>query len=184
MIGLQSTSPPTASRPGGRTGRLAMVIGILVACLACDQATKSAAVARLPEGRRLSFLGDCLRLERVRNPGSFLGLGEGLPAAARTVIFTWGVGAIVLAAMVVAFRRGASTRTACATALVAAGGLGNLWDRVVSGGWVTDFMNLGVGWLRTGIFNAADLAIVAGVVLLALPGSSTGADGNREGSRE
>jgi signal peptidase II len=36
---------------------------------------------------------------------------------------------------------------------------------VVSGA-VTDFMNLGIGSLRTGIFNVADLAIVAGIALL------------------
>ncbi len=28
-------------------------------------------------------------------------------------------------------------------------------------------MNLGVGWLRTGVFNVADLAIIAGVLVLA-----------------
>jgi signal peptidase II len=52
---------------------------------------------------------------------------------------------------------------------VAAGGLGNLWDRLATGGWVVDFMNLGVGPLRTGIFNVADVALMAGVALVAWP---------------
>ena len=33
-------------------------------------------------------------------------------------------------------------------------------------------MNLGIGSLRTGIFNVADVAILAGAALLLLPGSS------------
>jgi signal peptidase II len=50
---------------------------------------------------------------------------------------------------------------------VLAGGGGNLIDRVAYGGVVVDFLNLGIGGLRTGIFNVADLQIVAGIVMLA-----------------
>jgi signal peptidase II len=55
-----------------------------------------------------------------------------------------------------------------AMALIASGGVGNLWDRFARGGSVVDFLNLGVGPVRTGILNIADLAIVAGAVFLAL----------------
>jgi signal peptidase II len=179
MSSLQNTPPPRHTASRLQVLRLALVLSVLVECVACDQTTKRMAAAHLPEGRRLSFLHDCVRLEHVRNPGSFLSLGARLPERARALIFTWGVGALVVAALVVAFRRRTSTRTACTAALIAAGGAGNLWDRVVSGGWVTDFMNVGVGPLRTGIFNMADLAIVAGVALLAL---SPAADDTRRGT--
>jgi signal peptidase II len=33
---------------------------------------------------------------------------------------------------------------------------------------VTDFLNVGIGPLRTGIFNLADMAIMAGALLLIL----------------
>ena len=39
-------------------------------------------------------------------------------------------------------------------------------DRLVHDGSVIDFLNLGLGPLRTGIFNIADVAITGGVVLL------------------
>ena len=39
-------------------------------------------------------------------------------------------------------------------------------ELVIRGGTVVDFMNLGVGTLRTGIFNVADVAIVVGAVLV------------------
>jgi signal peptidase II len=46
--------------------------------------------------------------------------------------------------------------------LIIGGGFGNLLDRMLHRGAVVDFMNMGVGNLRTGIFNLADVAIVIG----------------------
>jgi signal peptidase II len=42
--------------------------------------------------------------------------------------------------------------------------MSNLIDRVARQGFVTDFILVHIGSLRTGIFNLADLAIVTGVV--------------------
>jgi signal peptidase II len=49
--------------------------------------------------------------------------------------------------------------------LLCAGGIGNLLDRVRYDGYVTDFLNMSIGPLRTGIFNLADVALMAGIVL-------------------
>jgi signal peptidase II len=53
-----------------------------------------------------------------------------------------------------------------ALALVAGGGISNLIDRLLYDGRVTDFLNVGIGGVRTGIFNVADMAIMAGALLL------------------
>jgi signal peptidase II len=53
-----------------------------------------------------------------------------------------------------------------ACGLVLSGGFSNLYDRITNNGGVVDFMNMGIGGLRTGIFNVADMAIMAGVFLL------------------
>ena len=37
-------------------------------------------------------------------------------------------------------------------------------------GAVVDFLNVGIGPLRTGVFNVADMAIMAGAGLLAMEG--------------
>ena len=50
--------------------------------------------------------------------------------------------------------------------VILAGGLGNLVDRWFHDGSVVDFVSLGVGELRTGIFNLADIAIIAGLLLV------------------
>lgn len=156
--------PPT---PG--LARHAALLAAIGACVGLDRATKLLAEAALVPGERRSFLGDTLRLELTRNPGAFLGAGGTLPPALREGLFTWGVALLVVGALWVALRDRSPGRVAAGAALVAAGGLGNLWDRVATGGWVVDFLNLGVGPLRTGIFNVADLAIVGGAVLLAWP---------------
>lgn len=41
-------------------------------------------------------------------------------------------------------------------------------DRLLHEGRVIDFMNVGIGSLRTGIFNVADVCITIGVLLLVL----------------
>jgi signal peptidase II len=52
-------------------------------------------------------------------------------------------------------------------ALIVGGGVSNLIDRMRYGGYVVDFLNVGIGPVRTGIFNVADMAIMVGVVLWA-----------------
>ena len=73
--------------------------------------------------------------------------------------------------MVVGRQMGPLRLSACA--LLLAGALGNLIDRVQHDGLVIDFMNLGLGPVRSGIFNVADVAISVGAVALALCSSRT-----------
>ena len=49
-------------------------------------------------------------------------------------------------------------------AMVFSGGIGNIFDRIVYDRHVTDFMNMGIGNIRTGIFNVADICVTAGVI--------------------
>lgn len=51
---------------------------------------------------------------------------------------------------------------------VLSGGVGNLIDRVSNNGLVTDFINLGIGPIRTGVFNVADIAITFGAIAIFL----------------
>jgi signal peptidase II len=139
----------------------------LCGCVGCDQVTKSAARAMLASGVTESLFADSLRLQLVENPGSFLSLGASLPDHWRFGIFTAAV-AVLLAGLVSMslFARRLSPARFIALGLVAGGGISNLIDRLVYDGRVTDFLNVGIGSLRTGIFNLADMAILAGALLL------------------
>ena len=159
-----------------------MALGLItVATLGCDQATKHLAAAHLAGAPRLSYLGDTVRLQYVENPGAFLGLGAGLPGWARTGLFVGGT-ALLLLGMAVAYMRGPWTTTQrLGLGWVVAGGLSNLVDRVLRGS-VPDFLNVGVGGLRTGIFNVADMAILLGFVLAVVSARrSAGREGRAAG---
>ncbi len=139
----------------------------MVACVGCDQLTKAIAKSLLSGAPVLKLAGDLLRLQLAENRGAFLSLGAALPDGVRSLVFTLGVG-IVLAALTVyaILDSDAGKLRAVAFALVAGGGLSNLLDRITYGGYVVDFLNVGLGGLRTGIFNVADMAVLTGVALL------------------
>jgi signal peptidase II len=147
------------------TGALLLVL----VTLGCDQATKHVAVLALKGSAPRSFLHDTLRLQYAENPGAFLSLGAGWPEPLRFGLFALG-NALLLALLALTLLRSRGLRTPelLGFTLLLAGGASNLIDRLRGGGAVVDFLNLGVGPLRTGIFNVADLAITAGACALLL----------------
>ena len=150
-----------------RFSRCLLVALVLVSCVGCDQISKSAARHYLPGTGIHSFLSDTFRLQYAQNPGVFLSLGESLSPAVRYGGFIIGVGVFVLGLLIWAV---AASRLSwlqrVGIAAMGAGGIGNLIDRVRFDGVVTDFLNLGLGALRTGIFNVADAILMLGVVVL------------------
>jgi signal peptidase II len=135
---------------------------IIVLCVACDRGTKHAAESlrgRPPH----EIAGGFMTLSYAENRGAILSLGSGLPERGRFLIFTAGVG-IVLAGIagVILFGAGLSRPLVIALSFVLAGGGSNLFDRLSNDGRVVDFVILGAGGFRTGIFNLADVCIMAG----------------------
>lgn len=149
-----------------RTNRIVIILVTLLGCVGCDQATKAVAREQLTPGTTVSLFHDLVRLELSENPGAFLSLGEHWPAAVRTALFTAGGLLWVGGALGWALRaRDANARAILGAALLAAGGLGNVVDRLAHSGRVTDFLNLGIDPIRTGIFNLADTALILGIAL-------------------
>jgi signal peptidase II len=147
-----------------RIHRLGLVLVILILCTSCDQMTKSYAKESLAFSPAISLLNDSIRIEYTENHGAILSLGSNLPRQVRFLFFV--VMASLLVALTVAFAintRSLDTKQLVGLSLVAGGGMGNLLDRILNDGAAIDFIRLGIGPVRTGIFNIADLAIVAGV---------------------
>ncbi len=152
-----------------RLPRVVFVLLIIFSCVAADQATKWLAKAYLAPDALISFAGDTFRLQYAENTGAFLSLGASLPEPWRHLVFTVGVGIFLLGLFVYLLLNRSLPRVylACLS-LVCGGGLSNLIDRAAYDGRVVDFLNLGIGPLRTGIFNVADMAITAAAILLAI----------------
>jgi signal peptidase II len=137
-----------------------------MATIGCDRVTKHFAAVSLSEVPPQSFMMDTVRLEYAENSGAFLSLGAHWPTKVRTGLFTVGTAIFLLAVVLAAARGRWSGPDLVGTALFVAGGASNLVDRVIRGS-VIDFMNVGIGPLRTGIFNIADMAIMLGAAMVA-----------------
>ncbi|MGH9410729.1 MAG: signal peptidase II [Vicinamibacterales bacterium] len=148
----------------GRTLGWLLLIVVALTTIGCDRVTKYAATTRLSEARDRSYLADTVRLEYAENSGGFLSLGASLPPIARTAFFTVAAGLLLLGLVLLAVRRSIGGLPALGLTLFAAGGASNWIDRIVRGS-VVDFMNVGVGSVRTGVFNVADVAILFGAGL-------------------
>ncbi|MDD5169938.1 MAG: signal peptidase II [Syntrophales bacterium] len=145
--------------------RLILAVLILFSCIGCDQVTKSIATQTLQQSPPQSFLADTVRLEYVLNPGGFLSLGSNLPDDVRFWIFVGFNSCMMLALSAYLLLNPHMPFAAFVSVVfVLAGGVGNLIDRILNNGFVTDFINLGVGPLRTGVFNVADMAVTFGVI--------------------
>ena len=167
----QSTSVTEGAAPASSVPRrLGWFLLLAFACIGCDQATKRIASEALPRNEVLSYAGDTFRLQYAENTGAFLGFGSSLDPTLRWWLFVGATTAILVGAVVFLLRSDLPRSTFVAWTMVVGGGVGNLLDRA-SQGFVVDFLNLGVGSLRTGIFNVADVAILAGVIFLVLFGS-------------
>ncbi len=155
-----------------KSRRFVILLVVLLVCVSFDQATKALAKRSLAGEAPREYLAGAVRLEYAENVGSFLSLGASLPVEARFWVFTVFSALLVLGLAVYALRASEQTPLLVflGIALVIAGGLGNLLDRLTHEGRVVDFMQLRAGPLRTGVFNVADVALMAGIglVLLAL----------------
>ena len=149
--------------------RALALLALLLPCVACDQAAKLLAVANLKGGGEVHVVDGVFRLVYAENPGAFLGLGRNLPDAWRIALFSVGVALILFAVAFFVLKKRLAPALFLGLALLVAGGVGNLLDRVARpGGRVVDFAVLSVGPLHTGVFNVADVQIMAGAALIAV----------------
>jgi signal peptidase II len=151
-----------------RFARILTVLLITILGVCCDQAAKSIAKNHLTPGAIVSFAGDTFRLQYAENTGAFLSLGASLPDPWRHLVFTVLVGIFLLGLLgYLLFSRPLPSVAVHCLSWIFAGGISNLIDRIAYDGRVIDFLNVGIGPLRTGIFNLADMAITFGALFLA-----------------
>src|SRR5262249_18454372 len=112
-----------------------------------------------------SYLAGTITVLYAENTGGFLSLGSELPPRSRTAVFVVGTGLILVVVAVGLLRSRPDLWSLVGATLFVAGGASNWIDRVPRG-TVVDFLNVGIGPVRTGVFNVADMAILGGLVVL------------------
>ena len=139
---------------------------VVAAITAADVFTKWWAESTLqPQGFPHRIAGEWFRFTLVYNPGAAFGLNVG--EHSRWVFMGLTVIALGILGRLYMNTRDGDFPRSIALALVCAGALGNLIDRVRSEKGVVDFIDLGLGAARWPTFNVADMAVSSGAVLLA-----------------
>jgi signal peptidase II len=138
---------------------------VIIVVVALDVASKAMAVNSLmPMYTPHEIIGNFVRFTLAYNPGAAFGFNLG--SASRWIFTVLTIVALgVLATLYRATKEGDYTRV-LALALVSAGAVGNLIDRIRWSAGVVDFIDVGIGDHRFWTFNVADSAVTVGAFLL------------------
>jgi signal peptidase II len=175
--------PPTTPAAPWTPGYVHLAV-VSIVTLALDLGTKQWAKARLDiasGGTPMDVIHDHLRFAFAKNPGGAFGLLQDEPETIRRPFFL-GISVLAVAFIVSLYRKLTPQQWALkwGLPLVLGGALGNLIDRIQAR-HVIDFIDYRADWVRSlyGLFsryptdhwptfNIADVAIVAGVGLMAV----------------
>ena len=147
--------------------KIIFILLILLISIGSDQVTKLIAFENLAGTEEISYLNDMFVLRYAENKGGFLGMGSAISENVRFWIFSVFVAVFLFILLLyLILSKTFTLYQTIALSAVLGGGIGNLIDRFRFDGRVVDFMNMGIGPLRTGIFNVADLFITFGAIFL------------------
>jgi signal peptidase II len=162
----------------------ALSLGILAA----DQASKLAVLERIRPGDiAWTAFGDFFWLVHHKNLGAAFSMGDGMPSLMRAIVLIIMPLALMLGLIAYYFKTDEfSPVQRWSVGCIVGGGLGNLIDRIWRPEGVVDFLSFKFyglfGLERWPTFNIADMAIVAGGLLillsLFLPGGYGAAKGD------
>jgi len=131
-----------------------------------DQATKAWIISTMRLYDSFAVIGGFFNITHVRNPGAAFGFLAGASPLFRYIFFmSVAVAAILLILHYLRVSRIEETSLVSALALILAGAVGNLIDRVRFGE-VVDFLDVYIGSYHWPAFNVADSAITVGAAIL------------------
>lgn len=134
--------------------------------ISCDQISKELVRKNVNSSDYIQVIGDNFIMTNVENTGAMLGFGDNFPPIIKNVLLK---ALPVLVLFILLFRilqrKQMNSWLIIAFAFVIGGGVGNLIDRIAYGS-VTDFFQIKLGVLETGIFNMADVSVTLGALLI------------------
>lgn len=147
--------------------RYAAIILVISVNIGCDQVSKCVIRNNLEYHEHIRLVDDHVILTKVENSGAFLSLGDSLDPAMKNLLL------LALPVLTILFglwwlfqySNSVSKIALIAWCSIMGGGIGNIFDRLMYGS-VTDFLFIQFGFFRTGIFNAADVSITIGILVV------------------
>jgi signal peptidase II len=149
--------------------RLPWLLLISALIIFADRLTKTLVAARIPMGGAIPVIPHFLRITHWLNEGAAFSLfaDSASPNTVRWVLIAFSLLAALVVLVVMVTLGDRFTLTSFALALIFAGALGNVHDRIVYGS-VVDFIEVHIFSYHWPDFNVADSAIVTGACLLLL----------------
>ncbi|TJY36930.1 signal peptidase II [Pontimicrobium aquaticum] len=142
------------------------IILLVIANIAVDQISKFWVRATVEAKSSSSIIGDYLTLRNVENDGAFLGMGGDLNPTLKLFVLLIIPSAVLLFVLYYMFKEKHMDKLSLTGfSCVVGGGIANVFDRFIYGS-VTDFLFIDLGFVRTGIFNLADLSVTTGMILI------------------
>ena len=145
-----------------------LILSIVIINIGCDQVSKKIVRQNVNPYETIHLLSNHLTVTRVENSGAFLSAGDSLPKATKNILLSLlPLIAIAFGLFFILSKKNLSNGMLAGFCFVIGGGIGNIFDRIVHGS-VTDFLHINFGFFQTGIFNMADMSIMAGVAVILL----------------
>lgn len=131
-----------------------------------DRLTKIIAVNYLKGSESIHLLYDSIIITYAENTGAFLSMGSNWPVALKYLLLLVLPIALCLYGIFYCLVKEKSLSRVVLYMSIISGGLGNLIDRLLNDFTVVDFLNFGIGNLRTGILNVADMSVTFSLIIL------------------
>jgi signal peptidase II len=143
-----------------------LVIGMFCINYFLDRITKHLAVKYIKGRGLIKLFNNLMYLVYAENDGAFLSLGSDWNIYVKYIVLI--IIPILICITALFYLSTIETRIyrILIGSSIMGGGLANLIDRLFNEFKVIDFMNFGIGNIRTGILNVADLSVTFGAILL------------------
>lgn len=142
------------------------IVVLVLLNIGCDQLSKNIVRQTVAYQEHIPLMGDNFILTKVENDGAMLGLGADLSPILKIILLQVVPVAVLLVLLFRVLQKPKMNPVLVfAFACVIGGGIGNLIDRIAHG-QVTDFFHIDLGFVRTGIFNMADVSVTLGVLMI------------------
>lgn len=146
--------------------RSVSILSIVLANAGFDQLSKYVARENIAYHQTINVLGEHLILTKIENSGAFLSAGDSMSDSIKFIFLTLlPLLALIYGVYYLITNPQLPKNLVTGIAFVIGGGLGNLYDRLIYGS-VTDFIHIDYFFIKTGIFNLADLSIMIGMIFI------------------
>ena len=147
---------------------LILTLIVLLCNFLIDRITKIIAIDFLKGKESISLFYNTIVFKYTENTGAFLSVGSDFPDVLKYIVFIILPVIICLYGLYYCAFKLTDKKMVIIIVSIIGGGLGNLADRLFNDFRVVDFINFGIGTLRTGILNVADMSVTFGVIFLAI----------------